>query len=598
MGQGFFNGMHVMFGDKQSPATTFWSSESLVCLLPPSESAGMVPVSLMVHGVQSQNPATQWFRYVDDSEQQLLRTALMILGNKMTGQYEDVAEFARRIIKEAGHRYPSPGGEMPGGEASSGRAMDASDGNFESRLLNVLELIDLSNSTRKPRLNLRRSTGQTMLHLACKLGLHRFVAGLLARGVNADVRDKGGYTPLHFACLNNHPEIAQLLVAHGADPTLRTLSGLTPADVATSPKLIRIVHRFELNRLSQSSSVHHSRASSVASLKSLHAQLLRSQAVSETSSDEVGSGDESPEYSDPALSDIADEGEGLQLSGLRMRARRSIANTPRRETSPSRSRSPGSDDSTVLGSPTAAIASFKEQVTTQLQQLQQMLMTPRLQYLPNFPQLPQLPQLPQFPQMPNMPPLPDYQAAVLQRLAAMVPNIGGVRPGSADGESSTKDQETRWWYPLPLGLSTNIPPPPAYDELFPQSALDTKQASAAAAAAEAEADAKCSALYDQAETSSANAKCSTRCSQSESRPVNAERCDRDPAEEDSPSQELPPLLQIGRKDAITREQQATLRRAHAANLRKQTWDRNLFFIWVCATVSNMSVALSALDLPC
>jgi hypothetical protein len=54
--------------------------------------------------------------------------------------------------------------------------------------------------------------------------------------------------------------------------------------------------------------------------------------------------------------------------------------------------------------------------------------------------------------------------------------------------------------------------------------------------------------------------------------------DRD---EDSEGQEIPALLQIGRKDAITREQQATLRRAHAQNLKKLSWDRNLFFIWVC-----------------
>lgn len=565
MGQGFYNGMHVMFGDKQSPATTFWSSESLVCLLPPSDLAGMVPVTLRGHSVQFQNTAPQLFRYVDDSEQQLLRTALMILGNKMTGGYEDVAEFARRIIKEAAHCYPSPNGEMAGGDASSSRAMDSMEGSFENRLLSVLELIDLSNTSRKPRLNLRRSTGQTMLHLACRLGLHRFVAGLLARGVHADLRDKGGYTALHFACLGNHPEIARLLIAHGADPTLRTLSGLTAADVATSPTVVRIIHRFEQHRRSQSGSVPHSRASSVISFKSIRAQV-RSQAVSEASSEEESSGEESPEYSEGAFSEMADEAEGLELSGARMRRRKSSPNTPRRERSPSRPRRSDSFGAGALGSPSTAMLAFKEQVTAQLQQLQQMLVTPRLQYLPQFPQLPQLPQFPQFPQfphfpqMPNMPPLPDYQAAVLQRLAAMVPNIGGARPESANGQPPAKDQENRWWYPSPSSI---IPPPPAYSDLFPQEALDTKQASAAGAAADAEADAKCAALYDQPESSSAS----------------AERPGDVVSDEDS-VQDIPALLQIGRKDAITREQQATLRRAHAANMKKQPWDRNLFLVWV------------------
>jgi hypothetical protein len=74
---------------------------------------------------------------------------------------------------------------------------------------------------------------------------------------------------------------------------------------------------------------------------------------------------------------------------------------------------------------------------------------------------------------------------------------------------------------------------------------------------EAEADAKCATLYDQATS------------------ANIESV----VEEEE--EELPALLQIGRKSAITREQQVTLRRAHAENLKKLSWDRNLFFIWVC-----------------
>jgi hypothetical protein len=558
MGQGFYNGMHVMFGDKQAPATTFWSSESLVCLLPPSEAGGMVPVTLREQNAQL-NVAPQWFRYVDDSEQQLLRTALMILGNKMTGGYEDVADFARRIINEASNCYPSPNGDMTGGgEGTSKRAID----NFESHLLKVLELMDLSNSTRKPRLNLRRSTGHTMLHLACKLGLHRFVAGLLARGANADLRDKGGYTPLHMASLNNHPEIVRLLIGNGADPTLRTLSGLTAADMAKSNEVLRLILRFEHKR-TQSGSLPHSRVGSSTNLNSLRTQVPLSQAVSSTSSDpEPKSEDESPEYSE-VFSDVLDIPEGPaggEEAGLRLRRGRSNVNTPARGRSPARPRRRGTDATGPLGVPTAAMTAIKEQVAAQFQQLQQM-MVPGRQYLAQFPQFPQLPQLPQFSQfpyfsqMPNMPPLPEYQAAVLQRIAAM---IGGARPGPGEDEPSAKDQESRWRYPLSTAATSAPTPPPAYDELFPhQGDLNTKQASAAQAAVEAEADAKCATLYDQATS------------------ANIESV----VEEEE--EELPALLQIGRKSAITREQQVTLRRAHAENLKKLSWDRNLFFIWVC-----------------
>lgn len=568
MGQGFYNGMHVMFGDKQAPATTFWSSESLVCLLPPSETAGMVPVTLKEQTLQSQNLAPQWFRYVDDSEQQLLRTALMILGNKMTGGYEDVADFARRIIKEAANGYSMGSSEMPNGEGTQGRAMD----NFEGHLLKLLELMDISNTNRKPRLNLRRSTGHTMLHLACKMGLHRFVAGLLARGANTDLRDKGGYTALHMAALNNHLGIVRMLINNGADPTLRTLSGLTAADLAKSREVLQTILRFELHRQSQGGSSRHSRASSVASLKSLRTQMPLSRAVSDTTStDEPRSEHESMDGSDAFSEDVSEGPAGGEPSGLRMRRGRSTANTPR-ERSPARARRRDSDGSSALNLPAAAMAAIKEQVAAQFQQLQQM-MVPGLQYLPQFPQLSQFPYLPQIP---NMPPLPDYQTAVLQRIATM---IGGARP-EADGEQPpTKVGEGRWQYPSSLPTdAAQVVPPPAYDELFPQRGgsgdLETKQASAAQAAAEAEADAKCATLYDQPATSSAAAQ--SRGGRT------ATGVEEDGArEEDAGPKELPALLQIGRKSAITREQQATLRRAHAENLRRQSWDRNLFFIWVC-----------------
>ncbi len=90
----------------------------------------------------------------------------MILSNKMTSGYKNPTEFARRIIKESSSCYPSPGAKMSGVEGFSNGGI----GSFEGHLLKLIELMDLSNSTRKPRLNLRRkATGQTMFHLACKM---------------------------------------------------------------------------------------------------------------------------------------------------------------------------------------------------------------------------------------------------------------------------------------------------------------------------------------------------------------------------------------------------------------------------------------------
>ena len=79
-------------------------------------------------------------------------------------------------------------------------------------LLRCLDLIDLDDSPNTPRLNYRRPSGQTMLHFACSLGLHRFVAALLARGANPEPRDKGGFTPMHFAAMHGHPQIVRRLI--------------------------------------------------------------------------------------------------------------------------------------------------------------------------------------------------------------------------------------------------------------------------------------------------------------------------------------------------------------------------------------------------
>lgn len=114
LGSGFCQGLEVMFGDMPATTTTFWGDTALVCLLPPSVQPGPVIVSFK-HEQLQQPPMTtrtasaslmhaagnqaQLFRYLDDDEEQLLRMALIVLGNRMTGRMEDATEIARRIIR-------------------------------------------------------------------------------------------------------------------------------------------------------------------------------------------------------------------------------------------------------------------------------------------------------------------------------------------------------------------------------------------------------------------------------------------------------------------------------------------------------------------
>lgn len=591
LGQSFRSGMEVMFGSHRATTTTYWGESSLVCLLPPAVEAGPVMVTLEPQNeLPPMQASARFFTYQNDDEQQLMRTALTVVGHKMNGNVEDVGDLARRIIQNRNslqwNPSPSDGSQGQGGSQYTGHEMS-----LETTLLKILELIDIDDSPYKPRLNLRRTTGQTMLHLACSLGLNRFVAGLLGRKVHADLRDKGGYTPLHLAALNNHPEIVRRLISYGVDPTIRTLSGLTAADVARSPEVIEAIRLCERHARSRSSASIHSRVSSVTSLKSMW-EPSSTAAAGQARTEECEAAEESPEYSS---GDMASEQEPDtdDEPWLDMR-RRSTPGISHDDKSNPRIQTQQQDVPGALGSPTAAVSAFKEQFATQFQQLQQ-TMAMQLQNLPQFPYLPQ---------MPHMPPLAEYQvylnsAAVLQRLTAMVPNIGVARPGSAGGQPGNRDMDGKWW-----DISSLMPsaaPPPAYEEIFPRGDLDKKQASAAQAAAEAEADHKCATLYDQqcvsaeaaAREQSKTATSSTR-EQSTSTSATEEEI-MTASTPDARYHKLPTLLQIGRKNAITKEQQENLRRAHAEKLKRLSRDRNLFFIWVSSRSSGIAIpAFSAL----
>ncbi|RYP33526.1 hypothetical protein DL766_003446 [Monosporascus sp. MC13-8B] len=535
LGSGFTNGgLEVMFGEQRAATTTFWGETSLVCLLPPAAAAGVVPVSIKQPGTPVQhafnNHQQPLFRYVDDDEHRLIRTALTVLGNKLGGKITDVADIARNII------YGPAGNGGSWSSSGSGSGQAPSNNNFnnhqqdsdvETVLLRVLELIDLDDSPNKPRINLRRSSGQTMLHLACSLGMIRFVAGLLSRGANAGLRDKGGYTPLHMAAMNDHPEIVRRLIMKGADPTMRSLSGLTPADVAQSSDVIRILRRIETHSRSRSGSSRLSKVNSASSLRSLWDPPPMTPAKQGESSDDTRDSDE--ETSDDDSVEIDSEEEEREYADMINPS----ASRPRLEVLGVRQQEihPGPI------SPAATMAAVRDHFAAQLQQFQHSM---AMQFQ-NFPQL-QVPQMLQMPQnMQTM--LPDAQAylqspSVVQRISSLVPTIRG------SGDQSSTDN--KWSF---FG-SKETTPPPAYEEIYPQKDLDTKQASAAQAAADFEADSKCAALFDQKVVEMAD------------------------------SNEVPELLHVGRKKAITREQQENLQRAHAASLKTGSSDKMLWFFWV------------------
>ncbi|KAK0732643.1 hypothetical protein B0T21DRAFT_412809 [Apiosordaria backusii] len=541
LGKGFKMGVEVMFGGKPATTTTFWGPESLVCLVPPADSSGSVRITFKDAQLETQGHPV-WFMYKEDSEQQILNLAFAVLNSKMNGRAGGVFGFAQQIVAMNAESQDSfgAGGGLTGAEGSfNGRPTGA---NIEAQLLNVLEMIDLDDSPHAARFNLRtRTTGQTALHLACYLGLHRFVAGLLARGANPDVRDKAGYTALHMASLKNRPDIIRLLTAHGADSTLRTLSGLTAADVAKSPAVIQAINRFESHTRSRSGVSLHSRVSSALNLtKALPEPASKAPESDNSLKVEADEGEESAEYSTFATTEESDEASENADEGedwLDMRENNATAPTPPADDGPRRQRR-GTDGLGGLALPTAAMTAFRDHMTTQFQQLQQAMQLNVLQNLP----------------MPFIPQMPDYQAAMMQRLAAMVPNLGTPRPDSNHSAS-------------------NNPGPPAYSEIFQQGAYDKKQSSAAQATAEAEADVKCAALYDEAGPSTQEASTAEAATAA--------------VEEQLSDEDMPSLIEIGPKNAITVEQRERIRRARAERMKRLSGDINLFFIWIPLLVLMM-----------
>ncbi|KUJ09195.1 uncharacterized protein LY89DRAFT_598700 [Mollisia scopiformis] len=546
LGSGFCQGLEVMFGDSKATTTTYWGETSLVCLLPPSVFAGTVPVTFKHQHQQQQmqpyaNPPfpkqQAFFKYIDDDEQQIIRTALSVLGHKMTGKMEDVRDLARRIVGDGPSSWGAPAGPSPtGGSGSQGTNFNAATFgvDVEATLLRCLDLIDLDDSPNMPRLNLRRSSGQTMLHLACSLGLHRFVAALLARGANPEPRDKGGFTPMHFAALHNHPQIVRRLMLSGADPTVRSLQGYTPSDMATSEEVLRAARRIEHHSRTRSGGSLRSRTSSATSLRSVWEPTTPLPIDNHALSDDS---DDDNEYEDEDA-DAANDG----AFWMRSKSRRPSAQQLPLEEIPDEKDPVLELPAGGLASPTATMMAFRDQLTTQIAHLQQSMHSMHLN----------LPNLPQMPRFDMMPALPDYQAylptaPMVRRISNLV---GNNRPESA------KDQDYKWW---DLFSSTVPSAPPAYEDIFPQGDADVKRSSAEQAAADTIADNKCAEMFDQVETESEQAESSTMA---QKRPLKLG------------------TVRIGQKHTITREQQDQLRLAHAEKVKRLSRDRNLFFIWI------------------
>lgn len=292
LGENFVRDLTCLFGDSGAVSTHFWSTNTLVCVLPPSANPG--PVFVGIKGVlhNPEQGGLPLFTYKDNSDRNLLELALQVVGLKMTGRLEDASAVAMRIVGNspqgggggggsgshqiggapngagggvqdtaalaatlyaaAASAYATPVPSRPGSRRASFSNSPSSTApvalaptetrNFEGIVIKFLSLLDLDPSllpgaapslpSASPPISQPDAQQHTLLHLATVLGFHRLVAFLLARGIDFDAADRNGYTALHFAALYGRVAIARHLVDAGADVSLETFAGKTAIEIA------------------------------------------------------------------------------------------------------------------------------------------------------------------------------------------------------------------------------------------------------------------------------------------------------------------------------------------------------------------------------
>ncbi|PSS38041.1 hypothetical protein PHLCEN_2v126 [Hermanssonia centrifuga] len=250
LGANFHPNMQLtcIFGDARASSTQRWSDNTLVCLLPPSTTPGVVTV--WFDGIQKEDDGSQppLFAYTDETDRALMELALQVVGLKMTGKIEDARDVAMRIVNTTG---PD---NMTGGMGSTGAMQLVSSpnmssdirhllfsrasgtGDFEKLILDFLAVIDIdthvSTQSLESIISHTTTSGQTLLHLAAFLGFSTVVEFLLKHQIDVDVRDKNGFTALHFAAIKDSAACARMIVEAGAALDIVNALGKTPAEVA------------------------------------------------------------------------------------------------------------------------------------------------------------------------------------------------------------------------------------------------------------------------------------------------------------------------------------------------------------------------------
>ncbi|KAK5070829.1 SPT3 Dosage dependent suppressor of Ty-induced promoter mutations-like protein [Lithohypha guttulata] len=466
LGNGFYQGLEVMFGDTEATTTTFWGEKCLNCIAPPAVQPGMVAVVFkhehpQYSGLQSPSHVRHpIFTYVDDRELEMLRLALRTIGKQMGT--DDPYTAAQQLMQQNSvGNNGMYGSQAPYGMANGHQTRHISSGSqafapqeMETCLLKMLQAAHRQVGSSPVRLDLVRPTGLSLLHFAASLGMSGLATALLAAGADPNLVDNNGFTSMHHAAMNGHEKIISHLRTAGGDHRVRSIRNFVPADLATTLGAYQATMRpFTHSRSISSGASTLGPASRNESSRSL-TMGWESSSVDFTDSD----------------SGTADE-DVHPPSGMSLR-RLPFAQPIPRSSQPSR-RSSGQElpvSQAVAqpvrdqaSSPSTLMSAWRQLVN--MTQAQQAQLAEQVQYFQDT-----------MPTLPNIP-LPDYQNNVMRRMSALFPHRQ-----TATSEPLLKEQPS----------SPSLVPPPSYDELFPAAPKsfesDKEKTSVMRAAAEAALD--------------------------------------------------------------------------------------------------------------
>lgn len=551
LGRGFVEGLTVVFGDTPASYNLCFSATTMVCMLPPNASPGPVVVSLKNVQLRMGADKVRFFTYIDDADKALMELALQIVGMKMRGTMSNAQDIARSIIENSGSAFGqgSPQPSESGGGSSSQQHQQylwclAGEGGFgrqglEEILMKFLDAIDIDDSPYPAPLNLIDKAGQTVLHLACMLGMERFVAALLARGVSPRIPDKNGYTALHFAALHRHAEIYRRLLLHNANPNAQTKNGDTPMDLALKARgrAARQTHSRHHSRANSTSFDFHvgnrSRASSTASLPSTRDSADHGSRKPMGIDDYFSTGDEVPGKD-------ADENVREPWMHSRRGSRHEVAAPARENIAADQTTTP--DAVAPQGLALAAATAWREHIAPSFQNLQNHW------------------------NLPTMPTAADYQHIFQNPMAAFqnpMARFHALMPPFPPFAQGREDGEYKWWE-----LFSAPQAPPAYEELFPH-----PSGSAAGPAGDVllergqEVD-EAKISQEEALVLPASSTLSSSASTGSASPPPSSSLDQDEFR-----------YQIAKDVRELKEQQQEYR-AHTRKMKRLENDRRLYFFWV------------------